>query len=153
MQLQGSVDKDGGADSKRFSCGISTGFMTYYCGRRTGEWDARFKTGFATGNAGPDGFADADGDGCTARLWDCASDRAGERKRGAAESGNDLCVAGAAAAAGLDRGGVGDLGEQPEGEVLHHHEAGAEAASGGCGLLAEAVGGDGAGAGDGSGRR
>jgi PadR family transcriptional regulator PadR len=46
-----AVDKDGGADSKRFSCGASTGFMTYYCGRRTGEWDAQFKTGFATGNA------------------------------------------------------------------------------------------------------
>ena len=53
----------------------------------------------------------------------------------------------------VDRGGVGDVGEQPEGEVLFDYEAGQEAVGGGCGLLGAVVGRDGAGAGDGQRRR
>src|SRR6185437_2542150 len=70
------------------------------------------------------------------------------------ESGNDLCVAGAVAASRMDRGGVGNVGEQPQGEVLLDHKARAEADGRGHGVLAAAVERDGASAGDGrKGRR
>src|SRR5581483_5867772 len=71
--------------------------------------------------------ADARGDGAAARVRDRPPHRTGERGRAAAQPGNDLRLAGAAAAAPVDYGELGHLGQQPPGEVLRHHEGRTEA--------------------------
>src|SRR5262252_11007124 len=89
------------------------------CGRQTGAMtDGRLEVRNPARDPRPDGAADARGNGRAARLRHRAPHRADQRRRAAAESGDDLRVAPPPAAAPLDYRVVGYLREQPQGEVL-----------------------------------
>src|SRR4051812_18491700 len=63
------------------------------------------------GHARPDGPADAGFDGRDARLRDRAPHRTGKWEQGAAQPGNDLCLANPATAARMDLRVVGNFRE------------------------------------------
>src|SRR5206468_2217414 len=75
----------------------------------------------AAGDVGPDGPEDAPDDGPPPRLRDRAPHRTDERRPPDHQLRHPLSGAGEAGAGGLRRFGVGNVGEQPEGEVLPAH--------------------------------
>src|SRR5262245_39816239 len=99
----------------------------------------------APGDVGRDGLADAGDDGLTAWLRDRETDRADQRESGSVEPGDDLRLAGPASASRIDFGEVGDVREQPEGEVLFNYKAGKQTACRRRRILAPAGGCDGPG--------
>src|SRR5262244_2714534 len=106
--------------------------------RRTtdeGRHRGREEVGRTARHAGPDDSENAARAGPLARVWYRAPSRAGESRRAAAERGHRVHVSAAAAAAGLDHGRVGHIGEQPQGKVLRHHRARTDATRGGNGEL------------------
>src|SRR5258708_29067044 len=71
----------------------------------------------ASGHAGPFDPAHALG-GTDARMGDLSADPAALERRAAGEPGIALSRPAPARAAGADRGGMGQLGQQPAGQVL-----------------------------------
>src|SRR5499426_1195653 len=101
------------------------------------------QTRSAPGNSGRDGSADARDPGASPWVRDREAHRTGQREPGSVESGDDLRFTRAFAAARLDLREVGDVREQPEGEVLLNHQAGVQTARGRRRVLAAAGGRDG----------
>ena len=94
--------------------------------------------------AGDTGFADFEdvGAGGNARVGHRAADQAGVEGRATGESRGVVSGAAPAGKQRVDSGGVGRVGEQPEGEVLLADAGGEEVHAGGRGELGEALGGD-----------
>src|SRR4029450_9706312 len=88
----------------------------------------------APGHAGPFDPAHPLG-GPDARMGHLPADPAALERRAAGEPGIALPRAAPARAAGPDRSGMGQLGQQPEGEVLSAHARRTEAAPGGTAQL------------------
>src|SRR6266851_6703713 len=79
---------------------------------------AGWQVGSVARYAGSHGLEDSGVHGTAARVWHRATHRAVKRRRSAAQSGHDLCLAGPSAAKEMDLGRLGNLGEQSQGEVL-----------------------------------
>src|SRR5262245_21089514 len=80
------------------------------------------KIGSSPGNARPDGAEGPRRARPAARLWHRPPDRAGKRTGPAIERRNGLHLAPATPAAEMDRYRVGNIGKQPQGEILFDHQ-------------------------------
>src|SRR5689334_15028850 len=86
------------------------------------------KIGSPAGDAGPHDPENAACAWAAARVRDCPAHRTGEWRHSPVERGNGIHLVTAAATARMYRSGMGNIGEQPQGEVLLPHQARTEAA-------------------------
>ena len=105
----------------RTTCGHRKGIMLGSYAVAKGQHGCGDEARGAAGHARSDGAADARQHGPAARLRHRPAHRAGQRRHPEAERGHRLCRPFAAAAAAVDLGQLGGLGEQPQGQVLRDH--------------------------------
>src|ERR1035437_1328977 len=95
---------------RRFMLPLSTNVSPVDRPQKLRHTSCRYATGEAENpsrNTGPDGPEDAGGAGATARVRPGAANRADQRELDRAEPGDDLRVAAAASAEGMDLFGLG----------------------------------------------